>query len=93
MNYDIYLLFFPALSSEDYNSISSTVRFAPCVYRECVVISIIDDELAEEREYFTVVLSETPELHSRIRLYPTEAGVIISSDDSEFIDLSEHRQI
>ena len=70
------------MSSEDFFYFSTLSRMAACVVQQCVFVSIIDDDLFEEDEQLSVVLSEGPELDSRITLTINITSIIIIDEDS-----------
>ena len=74
----------PTGSPGDYGSISETLTFVECDRRQCMDVSIIDDEELENTESFSVLLTETPGLDVRITLDPVEAEIEIIDNDSEF---------
>ena len=69
------------MSTDDYAHLSTLSRMAACVMRQCVFVSIIDDDLFEDDEQFSVVLSEGPELDSRIILTTNITSIIIIDED------------
>ena len=56
--------------------------FEACDRRQCVNVTIVDDDVLERVESFDVALGRTPGLHGRIILNPV-AGVIEIIDDGE----------
>ena len=65
----------------DYAARSRTFRFHACQDTACVSIPIVDDDIAENDESFTVSLERTSDLDSRISLSPDTALVTILDDD------------
>ena len=57
--------------------------FDQCAIRQCVNISIVDDTLPEETEYFTVKIGRSSNLHPKISLRPTEANITISDNGKQ----------
>ena len=51
--------------------------FDRCAIRRCVNISIVDDTIPENTEYFTVMIGGRSNLHPNINLSPTEANIYI----------------
>ena len=51
--------------------------FVRCAIRRCVNISIVDDTIPENTEYFTVMIGGRSNLHPNISLSPTEANIYI----------------
>ena len=67
----------------DYSGLSFIVLFAACDRRQCVNLTIVDDQVLEDTESFNVDLSRTTDLDARITLDPTAAVVDIIDNDSE----------
>ena len=65
----------------DYDDLSTIVTFGECDSRQCVTITIEDDEVLENVESFFVNLSRSPGLDSRITLNPVIAEVQITDND------------
>ena len=78
------MLHLTAASSGDYTGSGSTiVRFPSCSMRECITIPIIDNDILEYRERFTVSLERPADVDERIELvYPTLKIVDIVDEDS-----------
>ena len=68
----------------DYGNISTILMFDSCDKKSCVNISIVDDDVIEDTESFSVLLAETPGLDVRITLDPVEAEIEIIDNDSEY---------
>ena len=68
----------------DYGNISTILMFDSCDKKSCVNISIVDDDVIEDTESFSVLLTETPGLDVRITLDPVEAEIEIIDNDSEY---------
>ena len=66
----------------DYLGVSIILMFEDCDRRRCVNVTIVDDEVLEMTESFTVTLERTPGLDSRITLDPVD-GVVEITDDGE----------
>ena len=60
------------------------MMFDSCDKKSCVNISIVDDDVIEDTESFSVLLAETPGLDVRITLDPVEAEIEIIDNDSEY---------
>ena len=60
-------------------------RFSANQRRLCVNISIVDDMIVEQRESFSITLERTPDLNSRITLFPDSAEVVIPNNDGEVV--------
>ena len=68
-------------SPMDYQLSSTILAFGACDTRLCVEIPIVDDEVVEWTESFTVTLERRSDLNSRITLDPVDGVVeIIDSD-------------
>ena len=70
-----------AVSPDDYEAISTFVRFNACETRSCVNVTIVDDLELEPDENFFHTLEMTPGLDSRIELNPTRGEIEIFDDD------------
>ena len=65
----------------DYSStINTIVQFNECEQRSCINITIVDDEVLENIEYFNLTL-ERNGLHERIQLDPVDGIVEITDND------------
>ena len=65
----------------DYSStINTIVQFDECERRSCINITIVDDEVLENTEYFNLTL-ERNGLHERIQLDPVDGLVQITNND------------
>ena len=62
--------------------------FERCAIRQCVNLSIVDDTVPEETEYFTVKIGRSLNLHPNINLRPTEANITISDDGKQRLGTS-----
>lgn len=70
------------VSPSDYATIQSTiVTFNACDARRCVDISITNDNNVEKSEMFTVALSKTPGLDSRVSLDSPTTSIQITDVD------------
>ena len=58
----------------------SAVQFDECERRSCINITIVDDEVPENTEYFNLTL-ERSGLHERIQLDPVDGLVQITDND------------
>ena len=61
----------------DYGPVSTILPFAECQRRDCVNITIQNDEEPEQLESFLVSLVGRPDLDGRITLNPVEGEVVI----------------
>ena len=59
------------------------LRFAACVTRQCVNITIVDDFEKELNEDFLYTLEGAPGLNFDIRLDPVEGEVMIFDNDGK----------
>ena len=66
----------------DYGELSTILSFRTCGTRQCVNMSIVDDDVLENVESFDVTLERTPGLDVRITLDPVD-GTISITDDGE----------
>ena len=69
----------------DYIWVSTILMFGACGTRHCVNVTIVNDDILEMPESFTVTLERTPGLDSRITLNPVDTVVEITDDDGEYI--------
>ena len=51
--------------------------FDRCAIRRCVNISIVDDTIPENTEYFTVMIGGRSNLHPNINIRSTKANITI----------------
>ena len=65
----------------DYGELSTILNFPTCGTRQCVNVSIVDDDVLENVESFDVTLERTPGLDVRITLDPVD-GVIEIRDSN-----------
>ena len=68
----------------DYIEISTVLEFAACEQRQCVNITITNDDIPETVESFFVNLNRTLELNSSISLAPVQAEIEINDSDSKY---------
>ena len=57
--------------------------FDRCAIRRCVNISIVDDNIPENTEYFTVMIGGMSNLHPNINLSPNEANITIHDNGKQ----------
>ena len=67
----------------DYGEVEMILMFRSYETRVCTNLTIVDDNVAELTERFSVKLSRTDDLNPRIILYPVVAEVEIIDDDGE----------
>ena len=72
-------------SPMDYVDFHTTLTFAPCQRRSCVNVSIVDDDVLELTESFSITLERTPGLDDRIELGPVDGEVQINDSDGMLI--------
>ena len=60
--------------------------FRSCETRQCKNITILNDYMFEDNEFFTVHLEEPLSLSTRYTIDPAELLVIISDDDGKCIE-------
>ena len=78
----IHSFYITTESPMDYSStINTIVQFDECERRSCINITIVDDEVPEDTEYFNLNL-ERNGLHERIQLDPVDGLVQITDNDS-----------
>ena len=71
-----------AVAPMDYRELSTILKFPTCGTRQCVNVSIVDDDVLENVESFYVTLERTPGLDVRIALDPVD-GIISIIDNGE----------
>ena len=65
------------------------MNFSACSKKECLTVDIIDDDLIEDAETFTITLQPpSQDFTERIILSPNVTTVTIEDEDSKFPDLS-----
>ena len=75
-------LYITTESSMDYgDAVITVVQFDECERRSCINITIVDDEVPENTEYFNLTLKRNG-LHERIQLDPVDGLVQITDNDS-----------
>ena len=65
----------------DYVDFHTTLTFAPCQMRSCVDAVIVDDDVLEMMESFSITLERTTGLDDRIDLDPVDGVVQINDSD------------
>ena len=65
----------------DYEGITSLLMFSSCETRKCINVTIVNDAIAEDTEFFTAHLGRTDGLDPRITLDPDNATVYINDND------------
>ena len=75
--YNSFIALMYTVSPNDFGSLSTILTFDACVTRRCVNVTIVDDELLESLESFSVTLQRTSTLDSRITLAPTSGRIYI----------------
>ena len=73
----------------DYIELSTILNFPACGTKRCVDVTIVDDNVLENVESFTVTLERTPGLDMRITLDPVDGVVEITDDDGLFFNSSK----
>ena len=66
----------------DYGELSTILSFPTCGTRQCVNVTIVNDDVLESVESFDVTLERTPGLNMGITLDPVN-GMISIIDDGE----------
>ena len=85
----IFTLSLPLVRRSDYRLTDTTLRFGACAKRQCLTIDIINNDLIEEAETFTITLQHPSSGGTNdIILNPTEATITIEDHDSTFSDTS-----
>lgn len=82
-------LIFPCAEGQDYTRvISQSVVFlpgAPAAHRECFTVTIIDDNIAEGKEFFFLVIVSTSQ--GAVIGTANETTVFITDNDGEHLEL------
>ena len=71
------------MSRTDYSTVAVSLLFNPGDLVKCQRVRLIDDRTQENDETFTITLSGTSGLDSRIQLVETEASILIIDTDRE----------
>ena len=71
------------MSTVDYGEVEMILMFRSCETRVCTNVTIVDDNVAELTERFSVKLNRTDGLDPRITLDPVVADLEIMDDDGE----------
>ena len=71
------------MSTVDYVEVEMILMFRSCETRVCTNVTIVDDNVAELTERFSVKLNRTDGLDPRITLDPVVADFEIMDDDGE----------
>ena len=71
-------------------SLGYNLNFNACKERACAYISIMDDDIVEKSESFTISLERTTDLDSRISLSSERGEVTILDDDGMLTNVSGH---
>ena len=70
----------------DYIGVSTILVFEGCDRQHCVYVTIVDDDILEMPELFTVTLERTPGLDDRITLDPVDGVFEINTTSSTTSD-------
>ena len=70
----------------DYEEVDTILLFTACETRACINVGIVDDNVAELTERFSVKLDSTDGLDERITLDPVVAEVEIVDNDCEWMN-------
>ena len=73
----VLLFSMPTVQPMDYVTVNAILSFASCDMRQCVDITIENDEIPENVESFFALLERTLGLDGRISLNPVEAEIMI----------------
>ena len=73
----------------DYGAIDVILMFDTCETRKCVNVTIAEDLVDEQQEFFTYTLTRTPSLDPRIELDPTDGRVDIIDNDGEYSSMNK----
>ena len=76
--YSFYILF--TVGTMDYGEVETILLFSSCETRVCTNVTIVDDNVAELTERFSVKLGRTDGLDPRITLDPVVSEVEIMDD-------------
>ena len=69
----------------DYEEVDIILMFRSCETSACINVGIVDDNITELTERFSVKLNRTDGLDERIILDPVEAEVEIIDNDGEWM--------
>ena len=76
------------VSSMDYMGLSTVLMFSACERRQCLNVTITEDLVLEETEYFNATLTRTGSLDTRITLDPVNAVINIIDNDSKISSMN-----
>ena len=71
-------------STDDFILLSEMLNFEVGETLKCQQITLINDQIPENTERFTVSLSRTSDLDPRIRISPQEAEIVVTDSDCEW---------
>ena len=80
-NFVLILIF--TVAPMDYVALSEILMFGACQTRSCTNVTIVDDLVDEDEEFFRVSLTKTTGLDSRIKLDPVEGRIVIIDNDGK----------
>ena len=69
----------------DYLELNSILSFDTCQMRHCVNVTIVDDLVDEPLEYFNFTLERTPDLDTRISLFPVDGRIAIIDNNGKYL--------
>ena len=78
------------VSPMDYAGLSTILMFSACETRQCLNVTVFEDQVLEETESFNAVLNRTDNLDTRITLNPVNAAVYIIDNDSKLSSENVH---
>ena len=70
----------------DYGELSTFLSFPTCGTRQCVNVTVVNDDVLENVESFDVTLERTPGLDMRITLDPVDGVIEIRDDDGLYFN-------
>ena len=70
----------------DYKKVDTILLFKSCQTSACINVGIVNDNIAELTESFSVKLNRTDGLDTRITLDPVVAEVEIIDNDGEWVN-------
>ena len=85
--------------STDYGEVTTNLTFSSCENKTCINVTIVNDNVAEETEVFTVRLQKPANPDSSISLIPNSAEVQVEDNDGRrlsafcVLSLSKHMYV
>ena len=69
----------------DYGLESETLRFDACAKRQCLMLPIVNDDIIEDTESFSINLEKSLGLSNRFTVDPSVKVINITDDDGKYV--------